>query len=97
MKTAAVSELKARLSEFLLCVKAGEEVVVTDRGRPVARITPMGANREEASVRLAALEKAGLARIGSGKIPDGFWEKERVPDNEGNALHALLREREKGR
>jgi prevent-host-death family protein len=33
-----VRELKARLSEFLGRVAAGEEVVVTDRGRPVARI-----------------------------------------------------------
>lgn len=29
MKTAAVSELKARLSEFLTLVKAGNEVLIT--------------------------------------------------------------------
>ncbi len=33
-----VKELKAHLSEFLSRVEAGEDVVVTDRGRPVARI-----------------------------------------------------------
>ena len=97
MKTAAISELKSRLSEFLLCVKAGEEVIVTDRGRPVARITPLDMTQEEASTRLAELEKAGMAKVGSGKIPEDFWEKERVPDSEGKARDALLREREEGR
>lgn len=35
MKKASVSELKASLSEYLARVKKGEEVVVTDRDRPV--------------------------------------------------------------
>ncbi len=37
---AGVRDLKARLSEFLGLVAAGEQVVVTDRGRPVARLVP---------------------------------------------------------
>lgn len=35
-----VRELKAHLSEHLARVADGETVVVTDRGRPVARIVP---------------------------------------------------------
>lgn len=35
-----VKELKARLSEFLARVEGGEDLVVTDRGRPVARLVP---------------------------------------------------------
>ncbi len=31
-------ELKAKLSEYLALVSSGEEVTVTDRGRPVARL-----------------------------------------------------------
>lgn len=60
MDTAAVSRLKARLSEYLAKVKAGEEVVVTERGRPVARIVPVesGENGGEWG-RLLALERAG--------------------------------------
>ena len=42
MKSAAVSKLKATLSEHLARVKAGEEVVVTERGKPIARIVPLG-------------------------------------------------------
>ena len=37
MPTAAVSDLKARLSEYLKRVKAGPEILITDRGKPVAR------------------------------------------------------------
>ncbi|HEX6710877.1 MAG TPA: type II toxin-antitoxin system prevent-host-death family antitoxin [Rubrobacter sp.] len=36
MESAGVAQLKARLSEYLARVKAGEEVLVTDRGQPVS-------------------------------------------------------------
>ena len=35
-----VRELKAKLSEYLGKAASGEEVVVTDRGKPVARLVP---------------------------------------------------------
>lgn len=38
MKTVPVYEAKARLSELLAAVELGEEVTITRRGRPVARI-----------------------------------------------------------
>lgn len=34
------SRLKARMGEYLRAVRAGKEVVVTDRDRPVARLLP---------------------------------------------------------
>ncbi len=37
MKTTAITDLKARLSEYLNQVKAGTEILITDRGEPVAR------------------------------------------------------------
>ena len=36
----AVREFKDRLSELLRRAQAGEEIVVTSRGRPVARLGP---------------------------------------------------------
>lgn len=36
-----VRELKNNLSRYLARVRAGEEVVVTDRGRAIAVVTPM--------------------------------------------------------
>jgi prevent-host-death family protein len=38
-----VTELRAHLSEWLERVRGGEEVVVTDRGVPVARLLGMSA------------------------------------------------------
>ena len=96
MKTAAVSELKARLSEFLGQVKAGSEVLITDRGRPVARLVPIfGASTGKES--LSTLEKQGLIKIGSGKLPKNFWKMPRPEDRQGVVLKALLEEREEGR
>lgn len=40
MKTAMVSELKARLSTYLAEVRRGRSVVVCDRATPIARLIP---------------------------------------------------------
>ncbi len=96
MKTVAVSELKSRLGEYLRQVKAGSEVLITDRGKPVARLIPISgtsAGKESLSV----LEKQGLIKIGSGKLPKNFWKMPRAEDREGLVLKALLEEREEGR
>ena len=39
-----VRELKSKLSEYLARTAAGEEIIITDRGRPVARLTPYSTN-----------------------------------------------------
>lgn len=96
MKTAAVSTLKAHLSEYLNQVKAGIEVLITDRGKPVARLVPISrvkATREA----LTKMESQGLIRLGSGKLPKGFWAMPRAEDPQGLVLKALLEEREEGR
>lgn len=35
-----IRELRAHLSRYLDQVREGEEIVVTDRGKPIARISP---------------------------------------------------------
>jgi prevent-host-death family protein len=40
MRTVNISDLKAQLSAHLQWVRDGEEVLVCDRNRPVARIVP---------------------------------------------------------
>ena len=40
MLAVGIRELKNRLSEYLNRVKTGERVMITDRGRPVAVISP---------------------------------------------------------
>jgi len=40
MKSAGVREVRQTLSDLLQEVRRGREVVITDRGRPVARLVP---------------------------------------------------------
>lgn len=92
MKVAAISELKARLIRHFNRVKAGEEVLITDRRDPGARLLPVsrpGAGRET----LKRMEKRGLIRTGSGKLPEDFWKIPRPEDSKGLVLKALLEER----
>jgi prevent-host-death family protein len=93
MRTAAVSKLKASLSEYLSKVKAGEEVLVTDRGKAIAKLIPVHRDETEVPAHLLTLEKAGLVRIGSGKIKANFWDLPRPKDKKGLALRALIEER----
>ena len=38
-----IRDLKNGLSKYIDRVEAGEEVIVTDRGRPVAKLSPLDA------------------------------------------------------
>jgi prevent-host-death family protein len=40
MRTVGLETLKSRLSEFVRAAASGETIVITDRGRPIAEITP---------------------------------------------------------
>jgi prevent-host-death family protein len=93
MVVTTIATLKASLSELLAGVKAGEEVVVTDRGRPVARIVPY----ESGEAELDDLVRSGQLRRSHGPLPAGFWQHPGPPDDEGRLLGALLAERESGR
>lgn len=50
--------MKNRLSAYLDRVKGGEEVMVTEHGRPIARLSPVGADVD----RMTALVDAGIVR-----------------------------------
>lgn len=97
MKSRQVSELKATLSECLAKVKAGEELIVMERGKPIAKLVPMPQHGDTESAQLADLVHAGLVRSGSGKLPAGFWRLPRPKDRKGRALQALLSERAESR
>jgi prevent-host-death family protein len=45
MRTAGVREARQNLTDLLDAVKKGREVVITDRGRPVARLAPVEPRR----------------------------------------------------
>ena len=46
MSTVTVADAKARLSDLLAQVEAGEEVVITRRGQPVARLSQVEKPKE---------------------------------------------------
>ena len=46
MKTATVGEIQKNFGKILKKIKAGEEVTVTRRGKPIAKITALGAKTE---------------------------------------------------
>jgi prevent-host-death family protein len=51
-------ELKSKLSEYLRRVKAGETIIVTERGKTIGQIVPVKRTLEE---KLMAMVDAGLA------------------------------------
>lgn len=53
-----IRELKNGLSKYIDRVRAGDEVIVTDRGRPVARLIAVDASED----RLADLVATGAVR-----------------------------------
>ncbi len=97
MKSASVSTLRATLGACLAWVKAGEEVMVTERGKPIAKIILLPQSASDQQSHLRSLERAGLARPGAGALPEGFWDLPRPKDAQGAGLQALLEERDTGR
>ncbi len=97
MKSASVSTLKATLSKCLAKVKAGEELIVLERGKPIAKLVPIPQDGAADSAHLVGLVRAGLIRLGTGTLPKGFWKLPRPKDRRGKALQALLEERAESR
>jgi prevent-host-death family protein len=92
MKTVNISDLKARLSSHIKLVREGEEVLVCDRNRPVARIVPVNLDdQSEQTKRLVArgvlappLKKRSASDnwpAPPGNVPDKvmkrLWQEER--------------------
>ena len=70
MSTVGVRELKNRLTHYLGRAKRGEEVVVTERGRPIAILQSIHTVEVPKSrdARLAKLAASGLVTLPSGKL-----------------------------
>ena len=71
MRTVNIAELKNNLSAYLEQVKNGEELVVKDRNRPVARLVPL-AGGEDSDAEEEALVAAGLMRLPAKEKSDDF-------------------------
>jgi len=84
MSQVGVRELKNRLSRYLKRVKEGEEIVITDRGRSVARIVPARASQFKRFVE--PLLREGVVRWSGGK-PRGL---SRRPAIQGKTLSEMV-------
>ena len=94
-RTVSVVELKAKLSEHLRQVKSGHELIVTERGIPVARMLPLD-DGERRSTRRLRLTRSGALKPGRGKLPAAL---KRPADRAGRGqavVDALLAERRDG-
>ena len=71
MKTVGSRELKNRLGRYLKMVGQGETLVVTDRGKPVARILPPAGKEQETATAedvLRRLASEGYVRRAKGSL-----------------------------
>jgi prevent-host-death family protein len=96
MITAAIAELKARLSAYLKKLKAGHEILITDRGLPVAKLVPLE-RKVLRNSRRARLASAGLLRLGRGRARKSLLSPPGGKLGGKSVLAALLEEREEGR
>ena len=90
MKAVGVRELKARLSQYLRDVQAGETVLVTDRGRVIAELrgAPEVAVPESATDRaLRALGARAALTVRERHDPDAYAASPlRQPAGSGQSL-----------
>jgi prevent-host-death family protein len=93
MRSATITEVKNQLSAIIDRVRAGESVVVTDRGQPVARFEPVRTDVDDAA-RLVRLERSGIIRPAS-KPPRPLQAP--LPVSTASAVDALIDERRSGR
>lgn len=98
MQYARIGQLRDGLSRYLEQVRAGEEIVVLARTRPIARIVPATGDKASSGTdrqRLVALERRGVLRRGRGRFPAAL--KGAPPKLPGGSLLADLQtERESG-
>ena len=94
--TASIADVKARLSEYVRRVKAGQEVVVTDRGVPVARLTGLEVGERRAT-RRKRLAGVGALKPGKGRVRRVLQTPPAGDGDGAQVLAALLAERDEGR
>ena len=68
MISAGIKDVKNNLSRLLNQVKAGEEILITDRGRPVARIVKENHGEKSIRTALGLLAQRGLIALPSRSI-----------------------------
>jgi len=66
-----IRDAKIQLSKLLKTVQQGNEVILTDRGKPVGKIIPIQAEELPLSARLKKMEEKGLVQ----ELPSDYYRK----------------------
>lgn len=92
----SVRELKNHLSEYLRRVGQGEEVTVTLRGRPVARLSQVlqGEEADSEAAAIARLDAQSWVRSGSGGKPEGLKPPIKLKPGEKPLSQIVIEDRE---
>jgi prevent-host-death family protein len=93
MRTVNIADLKNNLSAHLERVRAGEELLVKDRNRPIARLVPL-ASSEDLDSEEIELAAAGLVRLPTKNLPDSFWKMPAPRVSFEDAVSAVTSERD---
>ncbi len=97
MTTASVSEAKNQLSALLRLVQAGQSVLITDRGIPVARLEPVRLG-VGISPGVLSLAQQGLVQLPESEPTADWLDLPRPAVTSGPCGSALLlEERREGR
>jgi prevent-host-death family protein len=95
MKTIGSRELRTRLGRYLRLVRKGETIVVTNRGRVVARLVPLASEKEkpdDLDNLLSRLEAEGHLRLAKG--PFGRREFKPIVTRGKPASRIILEDRD---
>ena len=95
MRKASISILKAHLSRYLDAVTSGEEIIVNEHGRPVARLSAVDSEGTPTG-RVARLVREGRMRAPTHSPPETLQEASGPADPEGRSLAHLLAGRDEG-
>jgi hypothetical protein len=85
--------MDALLEEYLAKVKGGEEVLAARRRELTERPPEAQTDQTREEDRLLGLQRAGRIRLGSGRLPEGFWGLPRPADPENSVRRALDEDR----
>jgi prevent-host-death family protein len=98
MVVATITEAKNGLSALIDQVRAGESVLIMDRGTPVARLESAISAAPDSEGRIARLERVGAVRAArKPPVTDLLSTSPPSPRTAGSAVAALIEERREGR
>lgn len=94
-KAYSIYETKAKLSELLRLVKAGKDIVVTERGEPIAKIVPFDRSPKKLAERIIEFKQKGIL-IDRAKSSQLSWgdDENAIKLNRAGALTRFLKSRE---